>query len=230
MGSIAGASSPDRESKNVVETNRNYRSVGQARYQTENSRRTPTASKKLRRISPSRNWTSLIDRKDVLIVDTETTGLHKRAEVIEVVAVDTTGKVRFKSFSMPQDSIPRAASEIHGLTRPYLKKAGAEPWPHVQMRLAPIVEKAQILIAWNAPFDRRLLEQTAARHDLQFGFAPPWRDALRDYKRFCPGLSSYGLGNVMKAERLRFSGRAHRAEADCRAVLAVMQVVAHREE
>ena len=130
---------------------------------------------------------------------------------------------------MPQDPIPVAASNIHGLTRPYLKKAGAKPWPHVQIRLAPLLEQAQILIAWNASFDRRMLEQTAARHDLLFDFAPLWRDALRDYKRFRPGLNSYALGNVMKAERLRFSGRAHRAEADCRAVLSVMQLVARRE-
>lgn len=229
-GSIARASSPERESAKPAETTGNYPRVDQLSDPKENSRRTPTASRKARRISPSRNWAPLLNRKDVLIVDTETTGLHKRAEVIEVVAVDTTGKVRFNSFSMPQDPIPMAASNIHGLTRPYLKKARAEPWPHVQMRLAPILEQAQTLIAWNAPFDRRLLEQTAARHDLQFGFTPPWCDALRDYKRFCPGLNSYSLGNVMKAEGLRFNGRAHRAEADCRAVLSVMQIVARREK
>ena len=228
--SIVHSSSPERQSEQPAETSGNYRRQDPLTEPKENSRTTPAASRKARRISPSRNWASLMNRKDVLIVDTETTGLHKRAEVIEVVAVDTTGEVRFTSFSMPQDPIPTAASNIHGLTRPYLKKARAMPWPHVQIRLAPILEQARILIAWNAPFDRRLLEQTAARHELQFGFAPPWRDALRDYKRFCSGLNSYSLGNVMKAEGLRFSGRAHRAEADCRAVLSVMQVVASREQ
>ena len=229
-GSIAHASSPERESARPSKATGNFRPVDQLSHLKENSTRTPTTSRKARKMSPSTNWTSLMNRKDVLIVDTETTGLHKRAEVIEVVAVDTTGNVRFSSFSMPQDPIPIAASNIHGLTHPYLKKARAMPWPRVQVRLAPILEQAQILIAWNAPFDRRMLEQTAARHDLQFGFAPPWRDALRDYKRFCPGLNSYALENVMKAESLQFSGRAHRAEADCRAVLSVMQVVSRREQ
>ena len=146
-GSIARASSPERESEKPSEATGNYRPVDQLSDLKVNSNITPTASRKARRISPSRNWTSLMNRKDILIVDTETTGLHKRAEVIEVVAVDTTGKLRFNSFSMPQDSIPIAVSNIHGLTRPYLKNAGAEPWPHVQMRLAPLLEQTQILIA-----------------------------------------------------------------------------------
>ena len=101
-GSIARTSSPERESEKPAEATANYRSVDQLSDPKENSRRTPTASRKARRISPSRDWTSLINRRDVLIVDTETTGLYKLAEVIEVVAVDTTGKVRFTVSVCPK--------------------------------------------------------------------------------------------------------------------------------
>lgn len=180
-------------------------------------------------ISRSRKWSSLLNRRDVLIVDTETTGLSKSAEVIEIVALDTTGKVRFHALSMPQEAIPVDASNIHGLTRARLRKLRAKPWPHAHTKLASILENAKVLIAWNASFDRRMLEQTAARHGLHFGVALPWRDALKDYRPFRPGLRSYSLGNVMQSERLRFNGQAHRAEADCRAVLSIMRSVAQRE-
>ena len=46
-------------------------------------------------------WHTLLNRHDVLIVDTETTGLDERAEVIDVAVIDTTGAVRFDAVSMP---------------------------------------------------------------------------------------------------------------------------------
>lgn len=180
-------------------------------------------------ISPSRKWSTLLNKSDVLIVDTETTGLSKSAEIIEIVALDTTGKVRFHALSMPQEAIPVAASNIHGLTRAQLRKLGARPWPRVHIKLAPILANAKTLIAWNASFDRRMLEQTAGRHGLHFGEVLPWQDALKDYRAFRPGLRSYSLGNVIKSERLTFNGQAHRAEADCRAVLSIMRSVVRRE-
>ena len=188
-----------------------------------------TASRRRPAISRSRKWSPLLNRRDVIIVDTETTGLSKSAEVIEIVALDTTGKVRFHALSMPQEAIPVSASNIHGLTSAHLRKLRAKPWPDTHTKLAAILENAKVLIAWNASFDRRMLEQTAAQHGLYFGVALPWRDALKDYRAFRPGLRSYSLGNVMQSERLRYNGQSHRAEADCRAVLAIMRSVAQRE-
>ncbi len=36
-------------------------------------------------------WSALLDREDVLIVDTETIGISNQSEVIEVAVLDTTG-------------------------------------------------------------------------------------------------------------------------------------------
>ena len=46
-------------------------------------------------------WKSLLDRRDVLIVDTETTGLDSTAEIIEIAMLDTTGKPRFEALALP---------------------------------------------------------------------------------------------------------------------------------
>ena len=56
------------------------------------------ASREPRRRRPT--WAALLDRTDVLILDTETTGLGGRAEVIEVAMIDTTGTVRFEALSI----------------------------------------------------------------------------------------------------------------------------------
>ena len=74
----------------------------------------------------------LLNRTDVLVVDVETTGFGDRAEVLAVAAIDTTGRVRIDTVSMPQGRIPTDASNVHGLTRPRLRSMGARPWPEVQ--------------------------------------------------------------------------------------------------
>lgn len=90
-----------------------------------------SGARKSRPRASSATWAELLDRLDVLIIDTETTGLGERAEVIEVAALDTTGALRFHALSLPEKPIPRDASGIHGLTRRKLRAEGARPWPKV---------------------------------------------------------------------------------------------------
>ena len=187
----------------------------------------PGASSKPNAGASSATWADLLDRPDVLIIDTETTGLGERAEVIEVAALDTTGTLRFHALSLPEGPIPRDASRIHGLTRRNLKAEGARPWPEVHGELIPVLEGAAVLLAWNARFDGRLLEQTTDRHGL---FLPElWlRDALEDYRELRGEAQAKGrhtLAAVVRRERVKVPGPAHRAEADCRMVLGIMRAV-----
>ncbi len=55
----------------------------------------------------------LLNREDVLILDTETTGLNENAEIVEIV--DTTGTTRYSAPIMPKGRIPSA--DIRGLTQ-----------------------------------------------------------------------------------------------------------------
>lgn len=60
----------------------------------------------------------LLNRTDVLILDTETTGLGHTAELVELAIVDTTGKVLFDELVKPavegpaQDEVLAEAFEI----------------------------------------------------------------------------------------------------------------------
>ena len=119
----------------------------------------------------------LLNRPDVLVVDVETTGFGDRAEVLAVAVIDTTGRVRLDTVSMPQGRIPTDASNVHGLTRPRLRSMDARPWPEVHRELAQLLRGASVVVAWNVEYDRRLLPQTAERHDLTLP-SVTWRCAM----------------------------------------------------
>ena len=66
----------------------------------------------------------LLDRADVVVIDTETTGVGARSEVLDVAIIDTTGRVLLDAVSLPQGAIRREVSNMHGLTRDRLRKMG----------------------------------------------------------------------------------------------------------
>ena len=179
-----------------------------------------------------KRWRKWLDRSDILIVDTETTGLGQRAEVLEVAVLDTTGAPRFEALSLPQGPIARAASNVHGLTRRTLKDAGARKWPDVHSELVAAISGARILLAWNARFDAQMLEQTAKRHGLEFPNMT-WHDLLESYRvlvQEAPRKGRHTLTAVARREctDLTGVGDAHRAMGDCQLVLAVMRAVAKK--
>ncbi len=167
----------------------------------------------------------LLDRRDVFVIDTETTGLGRRSEVLEVAVIDTTGCVLLNTVSLPQGPIPRDASDVHGLTRARLRAMGARPWPAVHAELARLLENASSVIAWNAEFDRSMLEQTAARHGMILP-AVPWRCAMQ------AEADTHGRdtawSNLEEAAECRGvpTSDAHSAAGDARITLAVVRRLA----
>jgi DNA polymerase-3 subunit epsilon len=158
-------------------------------------------------------WSDLLDRADVLILDTETTGFGDKAEVLEVAILDTTGAVRFESLSMPEGEIPSAASHIHGLTKEELEREKAPAWPDIHGEVSRLLANASVVLAWNASYDRRMLNRTAERHRLTWPDIT-WRDLLGEYKNLRPGEDKNSLSAVAKRLGVK-SGTAHRAKGDC---------------
>ena len=182
-------------------------------------RRTPNVAAMLR---------PLLNRPDVLVIDVETTGFGDRAEVLAVAVIDTTGRLLLDTVSLPQGPIPRAASEVHGLTRAKLRSMGARSWPAVHAELRPLLFGARVALAWNAEYDRRLLNQTAKRHAL---ILPPvaWRCAMQAEAttRDGPdGERAPWMKLTEAATRLRVPVTgAHNALADVRTTLAVVRAL-----
>ena len=172
----------------------------------------------------ARDIPALLDRDDVLVLDTETTGIGSYAEVIEIVAVDTTGTLRLSALSIPGGAISQRSWEIHGLTADALHAMGAQPWPQVHPNVVSVLRSAKHVLAYRADSDARFLAQTAALHGLAL---PPvqWADVRPAYVEARPG-GSHSLAEAMRREALAWEGQHHRAEADCRAVLSLMRALA----
>ena len=169
------------------------------------------------------DWVRLLDRRDVLILDTETTGFSKEPEVVEIGTIDTTGSERFHALSIPQEPISSQATQVHGLTRQILQKNGACPWPELHEKLCSVLDEAEIVIAYNASFDKRLIQKTSERHGLSVP-SVKWRCAMQDYAshwrkcRLEQAVMREGCPRTQK----------HRAVDDCQMTLAVMRAVASK--
>ena len=176
-----------------------------------------------------RRWKEFLDRSDVLIVDTETTGISERSEIVEIAIIDTTGATRFEALAMPQGRIPKEASDVHGLTRKVIREEGAKPWPELHNQVMEIIRTADVVLAYNAEFDFRLLMQTADRYELRIPRDPAWYDVLEDYRMLRP-KGSHKLFSAARREEVKVVGKAHRALYDCQCVLGVMRAFSDIDE
>ena len=203
------------------------------RYRRKFSKRPHSARERRDGARKKRNgvadWPGLLGRDDVLILDTETTGLGRDAEVIEVAVINTRGEQVLHQLALPLGAIPRDASRIHGLTETRLKQLGATDWQDLHSGLAPALRAAALVIVYNAAYDKRLLQQTCELYDLPLPRVA-WRCAMQDYAAWHREMrgetSGYGLERAFKRECGEGFSQEHRALSDCRMVLSLMQSVA----
>ena len=171
----------------------------------------------------------LLLRDDWLVLDTETTGLGEYDEVIGIAVLDSTGAPVFASPLKPVAPIHPDATAIHGRTMGDL--AGAPRFPEIWPRLRAVLH-GHTLIAYDAKFDRRILELTAQRYGLAL---PParWRCAMTLYARFWgEPLLPHGYRPqklVVACRRLGIPLGSRRAADQCRATLALLRAIAGDE-
>jgi DNA polymerase-3 subunit epsilon len=107
-------------------------------------------------------------------IDTETTGLDKNAEIVEIAIVDHDGKVLMEDLIRPSVSIPPETSRVHHITDEMVKNAKTWPvlWPTIRSNIF-----GRPLAFYNEVFDMRMIRQTHQK------FSPtPWRE---NFKTFC---------------------------------------------
>ena len=163
---------------------------------------------------------NMLDSTEVLIMDTETTGFGRSAEIIEISIIDTTGSTRYNELVMPQGSISEPASRVHGLYEEDLHEAKAKPWPEHHQTVAGLLG-GRTVIGWNVGFGENMLRQTCGLHALEL---PDIRfiDLLEFYKGH-RRRGSNSLEHAIAAEEVKVRGDLHRALTDCHAVLGVLR-------
>ncbi|WP_124728204.1 3'-5' exonuclease [Staphylospora marina] len=157
------------------------------------------------------------EREDIVILDTETTGIHD-AEICEIGVVDRNGNVLFHSLVKPTRPITEEAAAIHGITPDML--AEAPGWPEVWERLFPII-RGKLILIYNKAFERRVMIESFKAH----GMSEPIRD-VRTLNMECV-MDAYAnlIGSPKWVKLSEAVGRpvSHRALDDARATAELVR-------
>ena len=168
----------------------------------------------------------LADDPRTVYLDTETTGLGGRAEVVDVAVAGGDGRILFETLVRPLAPIPPDATAIHGIADADV--ADAPGWPAVHDELCRLLT-GRLVVVYNAAFDRRIVTQCGERH----GLALPeldWHCAMRRFAEFHGDWdAARGVFRWQKLEQavavFGVAPGGHRAAADalaCRAVVLGM--------
>ncbi len=166
-------------------------------------------------------WIERLFDGDFVVIDTETTGLGRRDEIIEIAVVDGSGTTLFESLVYPfSQRIPAEATRVHGLTLEHL--AGAPTWPSVVETVVELTAGKRVL-AWNAPFDERMTRQSSRAWRLKHAL-PAFECAMRACA-MARGIASGRLKLATAAADLALLGQpqSHRSADDARLTFAVLR-------
>jgi DNA polymerase III subunit epsilon len=164
-----------------------------------------------------------------IYLDTETTGLDKSDEIVEITIINDEGSVLLNSLVRPSRPIPAAAMNVHGITDEMVQKAPA--WPILWQQVRPLLINKTI-VAYNSDYDHRLMQQSHARYQ------QPWRDRLsffdllKLYAQFRGEWDSnrrswryFSLDQAGKSSNIALPN-AHRATADTLLTRALLHYIA----
>lgn len=157
---------------------------------------------------------------DIVVLDTETTGLSfKTSELIEVAAARISGREivdRFQTFVRPHHPIPAEITQLTGISDEDV--AGAPRAKQVIAELSEFVGGMPVL-AHNASFDRHFIEDEAGAPEV----SENWIDTLALSRIALPRLSTHSLAQMAAA--FGCSGVSHRAMADVEALAGMWRII-----
>lgn len=157
---------------------------------------------------------------DVVVLDTETTGLsHRENELIEIAAARLHGREiveRFDTFVKPSGPIPPEITTLTGITDADVLHA-----PSAEEAVAALADftGGAPVIAHNASFDRGFIEAVRGGEDV----SDIWIDSLALSRIALPRLRSHKLASM--AELFGCPGVSHRADADVEALCGVWRIL-----
>lgn len=157
--------------------------------------------------------------EDTIFIDTETTGLDKNSEIVELTILDVSGSVLFNELIKPQQPITENASAIHGITNKMVE--GAPSFEYFAYDIQKIISGKNV-VGHNVKYDKkRLVYEFSRLNDIKFPEAKSW---------YCTMLLNIHSQNqkwpklieLAEEHDICFEGNAHRSYADtevCRKIL-----------
>ena len=119
--------------------------------------------------------------KEPVYIDTETTGLGKTDEIIELSIIDHDGSVIFDELVKPSQSIPADSTRIHHITNQMVADAKTWPvlWPTVRSLLFN-----RVIGMYNAKFDVRMINQSMLAYKLPFRLTNQTFDIMELFAKY----------------------------------------------
>ncbi|MED3126870.1 3'-5' exonuclease [Bacillus wiedmannii] len=154
-----------------------------------------------------------INKDQFVILDTETTGLTPRDQIIEISVIDLAGKILLNSLVKPTIIIPAEATSIHGITNEMVH--GAPSWTTIYKELREVTVGKTLLI-YNAEFDLGMIENNCIANNVEFKSFK----STCVMKMYADYVDSKRWISLSDAAELSIK---HRAAADCFAVLELLQ-------
>ena len=159
-----------------------------------------------------------LDSDDLVILDTETTGLDG-SEIVEIAVIARLGKTLLDTLIKPSIPIPAEAAEIHGITDEMV--ATAPTFSELYPRIVEVLNGKRILI-YNAEFDIKILNYCCRLHGLPILKLQKRSECLMEWAAQWNGDWS----NYYKNYRYFPINGGHRAVEDCNAALQLMKKMA----
>jgi DNA polymerase III epsilon subunit-like protein len=166
---------------------------------------------------------ALADPRTV-VLDTETSGLHDGARIVDIAVVTVGGEVLVDTLLDPGEPIPAEAADVHGITDADVR--GKPRFGEVLVQLTGALINRRCLV-YNRGFDvgrlrhELTLHYREAGHDDPAASAAAWLETLRfedvmvPYSDWVGEWSDYHGGYRWQP----LYGGDHRAASDCRAVV-----------
>ncbi len=153
-------------------------------------------------------WAHLLDRDDVMVLDTQTTGLDADAEVVDVAVINTRGRVM-----------------LHDL-----RAHGASSYVDVHEPLMSVLARASIICVYNEGFDMQMIRQSAERHGLDATIDASVVCIMEEYANHYTTDGRWPkLTAAARLEGVKVGGTRHRPLTDARLTLGLIRAVVTRD-
>lgn len=153
-----------------------------------------------------RNFVTQAENGRVVVFDTETTGISKDDEIVQLAAAEyVSGELArtFNAYVIPTCMIHPEAEAVHHLSMEFLVANGVAPVTALA-QFFEFLGRDALLVGHNVHFDLRMIQTECRKFDF---VAEPegisFCDTLALAKRLVPGLDHYRLGFLIEALGLR---------------------------
>jgi DNA polymerase III epsilon subunit-like protein len=163
-----------------------------------------------------------------VVLDSETTGLGRDAEIVQIGVVAPDGGVLLDALIKPRYPVPADAYRIHGIGDGNLTLAVT--FPQVDPTLRAALNGRRVII-YNASFDMRILTGVRANHGIPPYNAVSWECAMIRYSEV-RGVANDGRNPANKTayKWMRLpaldASKAHGAVADCLSTIEIIKRMA----